>query len=282
VLNSAGRLGEPETAARIFLADQVQDIESLIDTILELNRKRKNLGEKIWGTCLNEGSKSLEKTSGKFVLVQGESIHRGITGILAARLVSYFKVPALVISIGNRKAVGSLRSPYSLDGFLDLFADLLWTYGGHDCAAGFSLSKEFLPEFATRFFLTAGDHRPPEVQEQKLMIDAEVPPPYLNPDLIRIVEFFEPYGEGNPPLHFLTRGLLIEQLEIIGRRDAAHLKLLLGSGRFKWPAVYWNAAEKAGRDFNLHDSVDVVYRLARNYFQNTESLQLTILDLKVP
>ena len=33
-------------------------------------------------------------------------------------------------------------------------------------------------------------------------------------------------------------------------------------------------------NFAPGDTVDVVYRLGRNYFQNTESLQLTVVDLK--
>jgi single-stranded-DNA-specific exonuclease len=58
------------------------------------------------------------------------------------------------------------------------------------------------------------------------------------------------------------------------------VRLLLAADRYKWPAVYWNAAGRAGRDFAPGDTVDVVYRLGRNYFQNTESLQLTVVDLK--
>jgi len=79
---------------------------------------------------------------------------------------------------------------------------------------------------------------------------------------------------------FLTRRVRIENLEIVGRKEAAHVRLLLGADRFKWPAVYWNAAERAGRDFGPGDLVDVVYRLGRNYFMNSETLQLTVVDLK--
>jgi single-stranded-DNA-specific exonuclease len=176
--------------------------------------------------------------------------------------------------------VGSLRSPYPVNGFLDLFAEYFLNYGGHDRAAGFNLPAELFGEFQNRFFQAAQAHTPPDREAAKISVDAEVPPAYLNPELIKVVETFEPYGEGCPPLVFLTRGARIEQLEIVGRKEPAHVKMLLAADRYKWPAVYWNAAPRAGKDFDRNDTVDIVFRLNRNYFMNTETLQLTILDLK--
>jgi single-stranded-DNA-specific exonuclease len=280
VLNSAGRMGEPQRAAELFLSQTQDEIAAVIDSILQLNRQRKLLGDKIWESCFPDAQASIERTGGKFVFLAASEIPRGITGILAARLVNFFKIPAVVVSLGQSKAVGSLRSPYPVDGFLDLFAEYLLNYGGHDRAAGFNLPVDLFREFQDRFFQVAQAHTPPDREEAKIAIDAEVPPAYLNPELIKVVETFEPYGEGCPPLVFLTRGVRIERLEIVGRRDPAHVKMLLSANRYKWPAVYWNAAPRAGKDFDRNDIVDIVFRLNRNYFMNTETLQLTILDLK--
>ncbi len=280
VLNAAGRMGEPEKAASLLLSNDPHEVEELVDYILDLNRKRKYLGDNVWKRCFTRFKESLDKADGKFILVYDHSIPRGITGILASRLINYFKVPAIAIAVSHDKAVGSLRSPYSLEGFLDHYADLFLNYGGHDCAAGFSLASSIIPEFESRFYRMIRELNPPDHSGEKLIIDAEVPPDYLNPNLISVVELFEPYGEGSPVLIFLTRQVRIEALDIIGKSGMSHLKLLIGAGKYRWPAIYWNAAERAGKDFTVHDTVDIAYRLARNYFQNTETLQLTILDLK--
>jgi single-stranded-DNA-specific exonuclease len=280
VLNSAGRMGQPGTAARIFLSEDSSQIEGLIEEVLALNDQRKAQGDRAWELCSRLGFSSMEKSAGKLVYVADGSIPRGITGLIASRLVAFFKVPALVVARGAERSVGSLRSPYPLDGFLDRFADLLVNYGGHDCAAGFSMQSEELERFESRLYLIARDFQPPTPGEPRILIDAEVPPGYLNPELIKVVEFFEPFGEGSPPLTFLTRRVRIESLEIIGRREAAHVKLLLAADRYRWPAVFWNAAGRAGKDFGREDLVDIVYRLGRNYFMNTETLQLTLVDLK--
>jgi single-stranded-DNA-specific exonuclease len=280
VLNSAGRMGEPAKAARLFLSTDPEETRTLIEAVLELNARRKSLGDRAWERCQSQAYETFNRTGQKLVYVADPAIPRGITGLLASRLSGFFKVPALVVSSGPRKSVGSLRSPFSMEGFLDRFADLLANYGGHDCAAGFTLDGEELTRFEARLFLLAKGLQPPPQAEARLRIDAEVPPAYLNPELIRVVEFFEPFGEGSPPVTLLTRGVRIESLEIVGSKKADHVRLLLAADRYKWPAVYWNAAERAGRDFAPGDTVDVVYRLGRNYFQNTESLQLTVVDLR--
>jgi len=115
--------------------------------------------------------------------------------------------------------------------------------------------------------------------EETLTIDAEVPVGWLTPDLVKVVDLFEPYGEGNPHLNFLTRGLRVAQCELIGRRELSHLKLLFDAGASRWPAVYWNAAARFPKEFAVGDKVDVVYRLERNTWGSSENLRLSVVDL---
>ena len=164
--------------------------------------------------------------------------------------------------------------------FISGASDLVIDYGGHDFAAGFSVELPNFAEFSARVEALAKKLKKPDVSETEINIDAELPVSYLNPDLIKTVERFEPYGEGNPPLVFAAKRLLIENMELLGKTEKNHIRFLLSAGEYKWPAVYWNSAERANRDFNLGDKVDVVFRLGRNYYMNKESLQLTILDVK--
>ncbi len=279
VLNSAGRLGKPEIAAELLLSDNPERITELVDMIRSMNKERKKQGDKVWKKNLHKAQESYTRSEEKFVLIYNDSINRGITGIIAARLVNSFKVPAVVIALFKERAVGSLRSPYNLGGFLDNFADIFNSYGGHNQAAGFSMDISNLDLFEKKLYEQVRNLIPPDQSEEKLVIDAEVPHQYLNPDLIKVVEFFEPFGEKNPVLVFLTRKVRIESLEFIGKNEAPHLKLLISGGKYRWPAVFWRAAERAGKDFDVNEEVDIVYQLGRNYFQNTDTLQLTILDI---
>ncbi len=279
VLNSAGRMGEPDVAARLLLTRSPEEAEPLVDALLDLNRRRKGMGDQAWERCLDLGRKSLEKGKGRFILVADRAIHRGVTGIMASRMVAAFRVPVIVMAVSDERTVGSLRCPYKLDHFLDHFSELLLNYGGHDHAAGFSMAAANLEAFERRFYSLLDELVFPDVQEEKIQVDAEIPHKFLTPDLIRTVEFFEPFGEGNPPLVFLTRGVTLEAVDPIGKREDAHLKMTIAAGRHRWPAVCWNAGERCGTEFRPADKVDIVFRLGRNYYENQETLRLTILDV---
>ena len=109
--------------------------------------------------------------------------------------------------------------------------------------------------------------------------DLSTSPSAHRPDLWQVVDRLEPYGEANPSLTFLTRQLKIVNCEVIGRRESVHLKLLFDSGQFKWPAVYWNASEKLGVEFDIGDEVEVAYHFTKNYYGGGETFQLVVLDI---
>jgi len=66
----------------------------------------------------------------------------------------------------------------------------------------------------------------------------------------------------------------------MGKSEQKHVKLTLDCGKHKWPAVYWQAADKVKKDFDLNDRVDIVFQVSRNWFNGTETPQLVVSDLK--
>jgi len=116
--------------------------------------------------------------------------------------------------------------------------------------------------------------------EEKLSIDAELPLNFLTPDIFKVVDRLEPYGEGNDPLIFMARGAKITDLTLMGKPEIKHVKLSLDTGTFKWAAVYWQGAEKVKREFDMNDTVDLVFRLNRNWFNGNEIPQIIVSDIK--
>lgn len=282
VINATGRMGVPSKAVELLLSTEPEEINRLTEEVSSLNRQRKKLGEDAWAKIMPQAKRSYQDLEAKIVLVADKSLNRGITGIMASRLANFFGVPAIAVSIMDDKAVGSVRSAMRVNvkEFIEGAADLFIDFGGHDFAAGFSMELKNFGEFTARIEQLAPKLKGADTEEASINIDAELPPNYLNPELIKTVEMFEPYGENNPPLVFLSRGVTIESMELMGKSEQKHLRMLFAAGKYKWPAVYWNSADRANRDFSRGDKVDIVFRLGRNYFMNKESLQLTILDLK--
>lgn len=282
VINATGRLGVPERAAQFFFESDPNRRSSMADEIVSLNKERKKLGEAAWKKVLPLARKSFEEHGERFVLVYERSIHRGVTGIIASRLVQMFGVPSAVIASLDSHLVGSVRSVKGVNvkNFLGRFSDIFLDYGGHDMAAGFSLKHDQRELLFERMKQEIPSLQASDAEEQTLKIDAEIPPAYMKPSLIDLVERFEPFGEKSPPLVFLLKGARIAEINPIGKPDPVHLRMLIESGEHKWPAVFWRAADRVGEDFSLGDQVDLAFRLGRNYFQNREQMQLTILDLR--
>jgi single-stranded-DNA-specific exonuclease len=282
LLNSAGRMGEPGKATRMFLSQAADETEALVGELFALDLKRKSMGESTWSMVLGPARESFDRTGGRFVLVHEDRIPRGITGIMASRLQGFFKAPSIVLATGADPAVGSIRCsrPNVIEDFFARHRQSFLTCGGHDFAGGFSIARAGVEAFLAAFFEAVEGLEPLAAVDEVIAIDAEIPLAYLEPKLQEVVDRFEPYGEGNPPLAFLTRGLRVSHCELIGRREATHLKLLFDAGKVKWPAVFWNAASRFPGEFGIGDMVDIVYRLGRNSWGGGENLQLTVLDLK--
>ena len=220
------------------------------------------------------------------MLAASRDIHRGVTGIMANRLSSCFKVPAIVMCyMSDGTAVGSMRSSrgFTLENLLAPCADLFIDHGGHAFAAGFSLKPENIEEFLARIGrLSASIEFPDVAPDEEISVDAELPREFLTPALLELTDRFEPYGEGNEQLRFMAKGIRIMGADIMGKTEKQHLKLTFDCGKFKWPAIFWQAAERLNRDFSVGDVVDAVFQVNRNTFNGAETPQMILDDVKRP
>ncbi|TVR69417.1 MAG: single-stranded-DNA-specific exonuclease RecJ [Spirochaetaceae bacterium] len=280
VINASGRMGTPSQAVKLLLSREKEEQERLAQGIEKQNRERRRVGEEGWRSILPRVEESLQRGDGKIIVLHEPEIHRGVTGILAGRLSRRYNVPATVLTSVGEHAVGSIRSArgFVATEFLQKFSDILDKWGGHDEAAGFNLLSLRLEDFWERMKAVLPDLVLEEEQEAEILVDAELPARYLNPRLEELVARFEPYGQANPELRFLARKMVLEELQIIGK-EQNHLKMLLAGGGYKWPALYWGAAERVARDFQRTDRVDVVFEVTWNHYNGNATLQLLVVDM---
>ena len=53
LVNSAGRMGGPETATRVFLSETAEEADSLVDQLVSLDSRRRTMGETTWKLMLD-------------------------------------------------------------------------------------------------------------------------------------------------------------------------------------------------------------------------------------
>ena len=279
-LNAAGRMGESNAALEMLISPDADVREKRAEEIIALNEKRKAFVGDAASVTAIQAEESFERCGKKLCVVVDERINKGVTGILASRLMAKYKTPAIVITfIDGDVAVGSMRSCRGLNAtdFLASLGDIFISYGGHNCAAGFSFPKEKLPLFTERL-KTAALHIVLDPESDTLDVDAELPAPYLSPAILSVVDAFEPFGEGNREIVFLSKALPVTDATLVGKSERRHLKITFDCGKYKFPALFWGEGERLGRDFNKGDVLDVLYSMNRNTFNGAVTPQMIITD----
>jgi single-stranded-DNA-specific exonuclease len=98
--------------------------------------------------------------------------------------------------------------------------------------------------------------------------------------LLNLADRFAPYGNENEQLCFLAKNLTIEDLNFIGKVESKHLKMALSGGKYKWPALYWDAAVRVmNKEFGKGDHVDAVFNVTRDWYKGIATPQMMIVDL---
>ena len=279
-LNAAGRMGESNAALEMLISPDADVREKRAEEIIALNEKRKVFVGDAASVTAIQAEESFERCGKKLCVVVDERINKGVTGILASRLMAKYKTPAIVITfIDGDVAVGSMRSCRGLNAtdFLASLGDIFISYGGHNCAAGFSFPKEKLPLFTERL-KNAALHIVLDPESDTLDVDAELPAPYLSPAILSVVDAFEPFGEGNREIVFLSKALPVTDATLVGKSERRHLKITFDCGKYKFPALFWGEGERLGRDFNKGDVLDVLYSMNRNTFNGAVTPQMIITD----
>jgi single-stranded-DNA-specific exonuclease len=283
-INAARRMGSAQTAAELFFEKDPLKREKIAEILAKMNEDRKTLEDETWAIVESMAYKSFEQYKENLILVYNEKINKGVTGLVAQRAVRNFNVPSIAISLGDEICTGSIRTArgYNICSLLEQFNDLVIDSGGHQAAGGFSMTMENWESFLERIkIISESIEFDEEMDTQIIEIDAELPHDYLSPDLLKLVDLFEPYGKENEQLNFLTRKLTIKEIVFMGKPEQIHTKITLDAGKHKWSAIYWQSAERVlNKEFGVNDKVDIVFNLTRDYYRGNETPQIMILDLK--
>jgi len=283
-INAARRMGSAEIAANLFFEKDFKKREQLASELVKMNENRKELEEETWDMLETMAYKSFEEFKEKLVLVYNEKINKGVTGLMAQKGVRIFNVPSIAVSINEEYCTGSIRSArgYNIHLLFEQCTDLFIDAGGHKAAGGFSMAAKNWETFLERLKQIAITiELEDEKAEEQIQIDAELPHEFISPEILKLIDTFEPYGNNNEQLTFMARKLTIREINLIGKPESKHLKLILDTGKYKWPALYWQSADRYfNKEFDVNDKVDIAFNITRDTFKGNETPQIMIIDLK--
>ena len=278
ILNAGGRLGKSNYATELLSSDNLKIINEKSTELIALNEKRKKI-EKIILDEINFSK--IEKDNKDIIIYFNPSINEGLIGIIAARLKDHFNKPAIVITTSGDVLKGSARSIYdynighAIKNLLD--NKIILNGGGHNMAAGFTLLKNNLNIFEDlilKHFLKLGTP-----SARAFNYDSEISSIAFNKTFFKDIKKIQPFGTGNPLPLFLFKDLKIIKTNILNNK---HISLIFKSKiGFSINSICFNSLNSKVGEYllNYKKDLNVIGQINENFWNNKNTLQLTIRDL---
>lgn len=276
-LNAAGRMDQPEMALATLMCDEQGQAEELAAMLDDFNRERQAMEERMRREALD----MMKDYENDPVIVLGSrDWHPGVVGIVASRLMRQYHRPTFIISIdenGIGKGSGRSIQGVSLVAAIDECRPLLLAGGGHEMAAGISISESQLNAFRNQFAEHVLHHTTAEQRLPKIYLDAELSFDWLSLDFLKSYELLQPFGSGNPQPVFFARDVYLSRPPMHLKNK--HLRLFLRQGKAglnEQSAMFFNGGERQLPD----PPWDIAFTIDRNTFRGVTSLQIVITDVR--
>ena len=276
-LNAPGRLGDPRPIVELLLSKDQKIIQQQIQTIEQLNNKRRSIGERIQSEIEQQINENSTISDEKGIIISGECWHMGIIGINASKLVNKYHKPAVVIGFESDVARGSARSVPGVNiyNILSKCAPVLNHFGGHSQAAGFSLNPTRIMEFKEMFIKNCNSINEDETIP-RLKIDAELDFSQINLDKIAEIDQLAPFGEGNPRPVFYTKATVLEARKV--GQSKTHIKFRFNQDRHVLDGIGFNLGPKMATIDT--QNVWIAFHISINEFRGATTPQLEVIDIK--
>lgn len=275
-INAAGRMGQIDLAVELFLTDDPDKAAEATRGLCELNRQRQAVESEIYRQAVS--MLPMGKPPEAIVLAD-ESWHQGVVGIVASRIAEEYACPTFLICLDGEHGKASSRSHggFNLFASLSALSPLLESYGGHELAAGFTISRANIPEFRRQICALAAQYYTDDVPRTVLDVDCAVSPELLTLHNVDALQMLEPCGNGCPKPVLMMKNLTIDRISMVG--GGRHMRLRLCSGHTYLNAIYFSANPQTV-SIQPGDLVDVAFTPQVNEFRGTRTVQMNVIDIR--
>jgi len=286
-INAAGRIKSAEMAVELFLSEDKETADRIANELCQANKERQTEENKIMKEAY-EKIEAYDIDKNPIIVLDADTWHHGVIGIVSSRITEKYFRPSILVSFeGNTPCEisdedvgkGSGRSIKGLNLVDALYHcnQHLVKFGGHELAAGLSVTRGSLPKFKEMINEYARENLSKEDMVPSIEADYEIDFSDINLALAKGFSMLEPYGVANPVPVLVLRGASVA--DISGISEGKHTKLTLTNGKSTLTAMYFsNSPESLG--LYVGDKIDLLFNLDINEWGDRESVQLIVRDLK--
>lgn len=287
-INAAGRIRDASLAVELFLSEDHAKAAAIAQELCDINKERQVEENKIVEEAYEKILAHHDFEHDPVIVLDDENWHHGVIGIVASRITEKYNCPSILISFegsgeGHNGCDAGKGSGRSIKGLnlaetLSACSDLLEKYGGHELAAGLTIKRENLPSFRKRINEIARQAFRDVEREHQLEAECELETQDITLDQAKELYCLEPFGVSNPVPVFVLRNVSIIDSKMVG--EGKHARLILKVGQSSVTAMFFRQT-LAELDLYPGDSVDVMFTLDVNEFQNQQSVQMVVKDIRI-
>lgn len=294
-LNATGRLDSAVRALELFRQTDRTKALKIAQELKDLNESRKSMTAQ--GVEAARERMQQEHNEDRVLVLYLPQCHESLAGIIAGRIREQYSRPTFVLTkteSGTVKGSGRSIDSYDMYAEMNRCSDLFLQFGGHRMAGGLSLEEKNVDAFRRR--INENCTLTDEDLCETIHIDMELPPRYIDIALAQEFRLLEPCGNANPRPLFVTRGIVLRRVRVLGRHenvlrltaedeDGAVLDLI----RFDDAQRFREKICSGGRNSVWDDlirgagnvTINMVYYPDINEWRGRRSLQFVIKDYKL-
>ena len=287
-INAAGRVRSATIAVELFLSEKYSDAVRIAEQLCSANKERQAEENKIMQEAYDK-IEALDIKNNPVIVLNADDWHHGVIGIVSSRITEKYSRPSILVSFeGNDEDCDILEnvgkgSGRSIKGMnlvdaLCYCSEHLVKFGGHELAAGLSVTREQLPLFIEKINEFARANLSEEDMVPVIEADCEIDFADASLTLADSLQLLEPYGVANPVPQFIMRNVSVS--EVAGVSDNKHTRLTLTDGKTSLSAMYFSNSPSDLGVF-AGDKVDILFNIGINEWLDRKSVQLIIRDIKV-
>jgi len=281
-INAAGRIRDASIAVELFLAPDGKTAAPIARDLCDINKERQAEENKISEEAYADIEAKHDFGKEPVIVLENETWHHGIIGIVASRITEKYGCPSILISFEGQEDIGK-GSGRSVKGMnlveaLSSCQDLLEKFGGHELAAGLTIRRENLPEFRKRLNEYAADCFRDMDMTASLEADCELSPEDITMEQAKELYYLEPYGVSNPAPMFVMYNVGLADITSVGGGKHTRLTVRIGGSNVTAMCFRSTAAEL---DLYPGDHVDIMFGLDINEFMNQKNLQMIVKDVRL-
>jgi single-stranded-DNA-specific exonuclease len=245
-INAAGRLGPAMEALQLLLADDPAEAARLAEGLDAHNRERQGVERHVVRDAEEWVAKNFNPDTQASIVAGSRDWHIGVLGVVASRIMRQYHRPTFIIGFddsGAGKGSGRSIEGLPLVAMLRDCAGHLEKFGGHDMAAGISLSESSLPAFREAFETAAQAIANEEMLAPRLRLDCELGLGDIDASVLESQDLLEPFGNSNPQPVMFSRAVAPAGEPRVMKEK--HLRIEFLCGRRRVSAIFFNAPVNA-------------------------------------